>query len=113
MENNGLRAFAQLMIEIGSKHGNINIDDILYGRDAVRDSVFTKMKECQSIIKRKLLPVPSSVRSHPVQIWQLTISTKILYSNFTVFWINEDWKLRLAMYKCEQFPEKKIGQNIL
>ena len=112
MENNGLRAFAQLMIEIGSKHGNINIDDVLYGRDTVRDSVFTKMKECQSIIKKE---IAVSSKHNAVSFctdMATDDSNKNSYNDFTVFWINEDWKLRHALYKCEQFPEKKTGQNI-
>ena len=31
VSNQGFRNFAQQMISIGSKHGNINIDDALYG----------------------------------------------------------------------------------
>ena len=116
VENNGLRAFAQLMIEIGSKHGNINIDDVLYGRDTVRDSVFTKMKECQSIIKKEI----AASSKHNAVSFCTDMATDVInknsYSDFTVFWINEDWKLRHAMYKCEQFPKRKqdkISKNLL
>jgi hypothetical protein len=57
VENAGLRSFAQHMISIGSKYGNVSVDDVLYGPHTVRDAVFDKMKECQDEIKRQVATV--------------------------------------------------------
>jgi len=51
VNNLGLRNFAQQMISIGSKHGNIDVVDVMYGSLTVHQSVFHKMRECQELIK--------------------------------------------------------------
>ena len=40
VDNSAFRSVAQVMIQIGSKHGNINIDDAPYSRQSARDSLF-------------------------------------------------------------------------
>jgi len=51
VNNPGLRHFAQQMILIGAKHGNVAVDDVVYGPHTVRNAVFRKMSECQELIK--------------------------------------------------------------
>jgi len=111
VENSGLRSFAQQMILIGSKYGNINVDDVLYGPKTVRDVVVDKMKECQDEIKRQ---VATSSKFHSVSFCSdMTTDdvNKNSYSDFTVFWVN-NWQLKHALYKCEYFPEKHTAHNI-
>jgi hypothetical protein len=112
VDNPGLRSFAQIMIQIGSKHGNINVEDVLYGPCTVRDAVFNKMEQCQQSIKKQV-----SISSKYNAVSFCTDMTtddinKNSYSDFTLFWVTEDWTLKHAMYKCEFFPEKHTGQNI-
>jgi len=40
------------MISIGAKHGNIEVDDVIYGPHTVRREVFEKMTECQELVKK-------------------------------------------------------------
>jgi hypothetical protein len=111
VENSGLRSFAQQMILIGSKYGNVSVDEVLYGPHTVRDAVVDKMKECQDEVKRQ---VAASSKFHGVSFCtDMTTDdvNKNSYSDFTVFWVN-DWKLKHALYKCENFPEKHTAQNI-
>jgi len=111
VDNPGLRNFAQQMITIGAKHGNIDVEDVLYGRHTVRQSVFNKMHECQEVIKKN---VQSSARQNAVSFCT-DITTddvnKNSYSDFTVFWI-KDWHLKHAMYRCELMAERHTGENI-
>lgn len=111
VENPGLRAFAQYMIQIGSKYGNISVDDVLYGRQTVRDTVFNKMAECQEAI-RKEVAISSQVNSVSFCTDMTTDDVnKNSFSDFTVFWV-KNWSLHHAMYKCEYFPERHTAQNI-
>jgi hypothetical protein len=100
VENAGLRSFAQHMISIGSKYGNVSVDDVSYGPHTVRDTVFDKMKECQDEIKRQ---VATSSTYHAVS-FSTDMTTddvnKNSYSDFTVFWVN-NWTLKHALYKCK------------
>jgi hypothetical protein len=111
VDNPAFRSFAQLMIQIGSKHGNIDVDDVLYGRRTIRDTVFEKMSECQKEIKKQV--AISSRRNAVSFCTDMTTDdvNKNPYSDFTVFWVNE-WKLQHALYKCEFFPEKHTAQNL-
>jgi hypothetical protein len=111
VDNPAFRSFAQLMIQIGSKHGNIDVDDVLYGRRTVRDAVFDKMTECQNEIKKQV--AISSKHNSVSFCTDMTTDdiNKNPYSDFTVFWVNE-WKLQHALYKCEFFPQKHTGQNL-
>ena len=99
------------MILIGSKHGNVDVDDVLYGRQTVRETVFEKMKECQIEIQKQ---VAASARNNAVSFCtDMTTDdvNKNSYSDLTMFWV-KDWKLHHGMYKCEYFPEKHTAQNI-
>jgi hypothetical protein len=112
VDNPALRSFAQLMIQIGSKHGNIDVADVLYGRHTTRDAVFEKMNECQNEIKKQ---VAISSKHNAVSFCtDMTTDdvNKNSYSDFTVFWVNDEWKLQHALYKCELFSEKHTAQNI-
>ncbi len=112
VDNPGLRSFAQLMIQIGSKHGNVDVNDVLYGRQTIRNETFKKMKLCQANIKKQ---VALSSRYGAVSFCtDMTTDdiNKNSYSDFTVFWVNSDWQLKHAMYKCEYFAEKHTAQNI-
>jgi len=71
VSNQGFRNFAQQMISIGSKHGNIDIDDVLYGPHTVRQAVSNKMRVCQDLIKKVFSQVPNTAQFHSVPISQL------------------------------------------
>ena len=51
VKNPAFLSFAQRMIAIGSKYGNVSLDEVLFRRKIVRDTVFEKMMECQKEIK--------------------------------------------------------------
>lgn len=42
VENPAFLAFAQQMISIGSKYGNVSPEEVLYGRQTVRDTFLRK-----------------------------------------------------------------------
>ena len=107
MDNPALRSFAQVLIQIGAKYGNVDIDTVLYGRK----TVFNKMEKCQQEIKVQVL---ESLKYNAVSFCtDMTTDdiNKNSYSDLTVFWIDDQWKLRHSMYKCEVFPEKTHGQK--
>jgi len=54
VNNRGFRNFAQQMINIGAKHGNTDVDDVPYGQQTIRQSVFGKMRECHDLIKENV-----------------------------------------------------------
>ena len=56
VDNIGLRDFVQLMVQMGSKYGNIDVVDLLYSRSTIE-----KMNECQDKIDKKLLSMSSKV----------------------------------------------------
>jgi hypothetical protein len=110
VENPGLRAFAQYMIQIGSKYANISVDDVLYSRQTVRNTVFDKMAECQEVI-RKEVAISSQVNSVSFCTDMTTDDVnKNSFSDFTVSWMN-NWSLHHAMYKCKYFHETHTAQN--
>lgn len=111
VENPAFLAFAQQMISIGSKYGNVSPDEILYGRQTVRDTVFEKMMECRGEIKKAV--AASSANRAVSFCTDMTTDdvNKNSYSDFTVFWV-DNWLLHHSMYKCEYFPEKHTAQNI-
>ena len=55
VDNPALRSFAQVLIKIGAKYGNLNVDTVLYCRKTVTDEVFNKMEEWQLKIKVQVL----------------------------------------------------------
>ena len=55
VDNPALRSFAQELIQIGAKYGNVDADTVLYGRKTVTNEVFDKMKECQQKVKVQVL----------------------------------------------------------
>jgi hypothetical protein len=62
VDNPCFRSFAQLMIQTGSKYGSIAVEDVLYGRQTVRDAVFESTLECQKEIK-KLVVISSKYKA--------------------------------------------------
>ncbi len=54
LDNEAFRSYSQKMIEIGSKHGNMNIDDVLFGRQAIRRYAMSQVSDCQNEIKRQV-----------------------------------------------------------
>lgn len=112
VDNAALRPFAQLMIQLGSKHGNISIDDVLYSRQTVRDALFAKINECRNEIKKQV----TISSQHKAVSFCTDMTTddvnKNPYSDFTLFWVNDQWKIQDALYKCEFSPQKHIAQNL-
>ena len=46
----GLRSFAQKMIQVGSKYGYLDVNDVLYSRETVKKATFEKKIDCQEKI---------------------------------------------------------------
>jgi len=111
VENPAFLSFAERMISIGSKYGNVSPDEVLFGRQTVRETVFQKMVECQEEIKKAV--AASSANRAVSFCTDMTTDdvNKNSYSDFTVFWV-DNWLLHHSMYKCEYFPEKHTAQNI-
>ena len=106
VDSGALHSFAQTMINIGSCHGNVSVSDVLFGRKAIRNGVIEKMKVCQERIRRL---VESHAKRKQVA-FTTDLSTddvnKNSYLDFTIFWINDEWKLSHALYKCHYFSER-------
>jgi len=82
--NQGFRNFAQQMISIGSKHGNTDVDDVLYGPHTVRKAVFNKMRVCQDMIKKS---VQSSFQHGAVSFCTDITTDDVNKNSYTVFWV--------------------------
>lgn len=85
VDNPAFRSFAQLMIVIRSRHGSIDVDDVLFGRHTVQDTLFENMTECQSKIKKQ---ISVSCKHHAVSFCtDMTTDdvNKKPYADFTVF----------------------------
>lgn len=111
VENPGVKSFVQVMINIGSKYGNLDVEEVLYGRQTVKEAVFEKMNQCRQQIKDEV--ALSSLHKSVSFCTDMTTDdvNKNSYSNFTAFWV-KNWVLHHAMYKCEYFPQKHTAQNI-
>ncbi|KAI6661971.1 Hobo element transposase HFL1 [Oopsacas minuta] len=112
VENVGLREFAQLMVQMGSKYGNIDVADLLYSRQTIQRSTFLKMKECQELIRCKVAQYGQQKCVSFTTDLTTDDVNKNSFMDFTVFWITEDYELCHAMYKCEYFEQRHTGYNI-
>ena len=112
VENNGFRDFAKLMVQMGSKYGNIDINDLLYSRKTIRRSTIDKMNDCQAKIREKVAQYGTQKCVSFTTDLTTDDVNKNSYMDFTVFWITEDYELCHAMYKCAHFEERHTGANI-
>ena len=112
VDNSGLRSFAQKMIQIVSKYGNLDVDDAFYGREIVRKSTFEKKIEFQEKIKNS---IQGCSLTKEVSFAAHLASDNInhnSYLDFTVFWLENSWTLKHAMYRCSHFIGKHTALNI-
>ena len=70
VDNPELRLFAQKMIQIGSMYGNLDVNDVLFGRETVKKSTFEKMNECQEKIKKSIAECSLNKWWRLLQIWR-------------------------------------------
>ena len=53
-DNEAFRNYSQQMIKIGSVHGNVSVDNVLFGQQAARRFVMDQVDKCQQKIKRQV-----------------------------------------------------------
>jgi hypothetical protein len=70
------------------------------------------MKTCQESIRKQVdLSAKNGAGSFCTDMTTDDVN-KNSYSDFTLFWVTNEWELKHAMYKCKHFTEKHTGQNI-
>ena len=112
VDNPGLRLFAQEMIKIGSIYGNLNVDDVIFGRETIKKCTLEKMTECQEKIKKSIM----ECSLNKMISFTTDLATDYInhnsYLDFTVFWIDSSCTLNHSMYRCSYFPERHTAVNI-
>ena len=113
LENGSLLHLLQVRIEIGAKHGLVNIKDIFYGRKTIRQEAINKFELFVSSV-RSLLDEP--VKRHCVAAACDLSSDDIIkrsYLDFTVFWIDDNYQCHRYLLRYKHFRnEMKTAINI-
>ncbi|KAF9754356.1 Transposable element Hobo transposase, partial [Nosema granulosis] len=112
LENDGLLTLIQTGIEIGANFGLVDIHDIFYGRQSIREDALSKLAQYTHQI-RSLLEEP--IKQHCIaattDLWTDDLM-KRSYLDFTVFFVNDAYELKHSLLRCKHFDEAKTGINI-
>ena len=106
VEGIGFREFAENLIAIGAKHGNVSADDILPSARTVSPHVYSeaekKLNELRKVFeKQKRFTVTTDLWTHK--------QTTMLYITITVHYINDQWKLCSYIIAARSMEEKNTG----
>ena len=110
VEGVGFRRFAEKLISIGAKHGNVSVDDILPSARTVSRHVYTeaekKRAELRKVFeKQKRFAVTTDLWTH--------VQTTMPYITITVLYINDQWKLCSYIIATRSMEEKHTGEIII
>ena len=115
VENYNFKSFSQTMIEIGAKHGNIQVDTLLYGRKTIREKTLQMVDDIRaSIVANIAEAAKSGAVSMVTDMWSDNV-VQNSYLELTLFWVSQDadeWSLKCGMFACKYFPDKKSADNI-
>ncbi|CAF1361809.1 unnamed protein product [Rotaria sp. Silwood1] len=112
LENDGLLQLFQTGIDIGANLGLLDVKDIFYGRQTIREEVVSKFDQYTDQV-RSLLEEP--IKQHCIaataDLWTDDLM-KRSYLDFTVFYVNNIYELKHTLLRCKHFDEQKTGINI-
>ncbi|CAF4200788.1 unnamed protein product [Rotaria sordida] len=112
LENDGLLQLFQTGIDIGANLGLLDVKDIFYGRQTIREEAVSKFDQYTDQI-RSLLEEP--IKQHCIaataDLWTDDLM-KRSYLDFTVFYVNNIYELKHTLLRCKHFDEQKTGINI-
>ncbi|CAF0821064.1 unnamed protein product [Rotaria sordida] len=114
IEDNGLRRLIQECISIGSRHGNINVDQVLRGADATAAHVSKLAEEHRVRISEELLePLENDAITFCPDMWSDPIR-QISYLGITITLVNDQFQFRSYDLCCSPFEEEdKTAESIL
>jgi hypothetical protein len=113
-DNANFRSFAQTMIEVGAKYGNIAADSVIYGRKTIREKTLQKVADVQANI---LSCIHKAAKDGPICMVTDMWSDNVVQNScleVTFFWVscdNDEWSLKHGMYACKYFPDQKTAEN--
>lgn len=117
LDNPNFKSFAQTMIEVGSRYGNVAADSVLYGRKTVREKTLQMVNDLQANIVCNIhKAAKDGAISMVTDMWSDNV-VQNSYIEVTFFWVSEhtdslEWSLKRGMYACKYFPEQKTAENI-
>lgn len=115
VDNANLKSFAQTMIEVGAKYGNIAADSVLYRRKTIREKTLQMVVDVQAkIVSCMHKAAKDGAISMVTDMWSDNV-VQNSYLEVTFFWVSQDgdvWSLKRGMYACKYFPDQKTAENI-
>ena len=112
LENDGLLTLIQTGIEIGANFGLMDIRDIFYGRQSIREDALWKFDQyTQQICSSLKEPIKQHCLAATADLWTDDLM-KRNYLDFTVFIVNDAYELKHSLLRCKHFDESKTGINI-
>ncbi|CAF3895256.1 unnamed protein product [Rotaria sp. Silwood1] len=106
VEHAGLLNLAQTCVDIGARCGKIDIHDIWFGRKSIRDQCCNKFISYKNeMIKEIKKYAIDRTLSATTDLWRDDVIGRY-YLDFTVFWMDRNWKLKHALLRCKHFEEQ-------
>ena len=110
VEGVGLRKFAEKLISIGAKHGNVSVDDILPSARTVSRHVYTEAEKKRAELRKVF---QKQKRFVVTTDWWTHVQTTMPYITITVLYINDQWKLCSYIIATRSMEEKHTGEIII
>ncbi|CAF3323163.1 unnamed protein product [Rotaria sp. Silwood2] len=112
LENDGTLKLVQTAIEIGADIGLVDVHDIFYGRQTIREETLSKFHQytdqvcslLEESIKQHCVTATTDLRTDDLM--------KRTYLDFTIFFVNDIYELNHTLLRCKHFQEEKSGINI-
>ncbi|CAF1313627.1 unnamed protein product [Rotaria sordida] len=112
LENNGLLNLVQTSIEIGANIGLVDVHDIFYGRQTIREEALSKFEQYTDQVRSSLQePIKQHCVAATADLWTDDLM-KRTYLDFTIFFVNDIYELKHTLLRCKHFEEEKSGINI-
>ncbi|CAF4178595.1 unnamed protein product [Rotaria sordida] len=113
VEHDGLLQLAQTCVDIGATFGRVNVENIWYGRQSIRNECELKFHQYREDIKSIIQPyINDRTVSATVDLWRDDIIQRY-YLDFTIFYMTEHWQLKHSILRCKYFDEQsKSAINI-
>lgn len=113
VEHEGLLNLAQTCVALGNETGNVQVNDIWYGRKTVQATTLEEFHKLTLTLKNILSPsISANEVAACTDLWT-DDHKKRSYLDFTVFWLDESWSLKHTMLRCKVFEaERKTADNI-
>ena len=115
VENETYKSFAQTMISVGAKYGNVKAASVLYGRKTIKEKTIDMAHKLRDQIKSNVQKAATEGSvSMVTDMWSDNV-VQNSYMEVTFFWISDEsdnWKLKRGMFECKYFPDRKTADNI-